>query len=124
MAQNLKAATTAIPIVGVMSDPVAYGIVESLAHPGGNITGISTDAGPEISSKRLELLREAAPGISRVGFLASRALWESPFYADLRVAAQRMGILLLGPPLEEPFRSKSIDAYSRPCYRAMPIPSS
>jgi putative ABC transport system substrate-binding protein len=78
MVLNFRAATTAIPIVGLMADPVAFGIVESLAHPGGNITGISTDAGPEIWSKRLDLLREAAPRTSRVGFLASRFVWESP----------------------------------------------
>jgi putative tryptophan/tyrosine transport system substrate-binding protein len=101
MVLNFKAATTAIPIVGLMADPVVFGIVESLAHPGGNITGISTDAGPEIWGKRLELLREAAPGTSRVGFLASRFVWESPFgVANLRVAADRMGISLIGPPLE------------------------
>ena len=101
MVLNFKAATTAIPIVGLMADPVASGIVESLAHPGGNITGICTDAGPEIWGKRLELLREAAPGTSRVGFLASRSVWESPFgVAALRVATERMGISLIGPPLE------------------------
>ena len=101
MARNFKAATTTIPIVGLMADPVASGIIESLAHPGGNITGISSDAGPEIWGKRLDLLREAAPGTSRVGFLASRSVWESPYnVAGLRVAAQRMGISLVGPPLE------------------------
>ena len=101
MVLNFKAATTAIPIVGLMADPVTFGIVESLAHPGGNITGISTDAGPEIWGKRLDLLREAAPGTSRAGFLASRFVWDSPFgVANLRVAAERMGISLIGPPLE------------------------
>jgi putative tryptophan/tyrosine transport system substrate-binding protein len=100
MVLNFKTTTTAIPIIGLMADPVALGIVDSLAHPGGNITGISTDAGPEIWGKRLDLLREAAPGISRAGFLASRFGWESPFVAGLRVAAQRMGISLIGPPLE------------------------
>ena len=101
MVLNFKAATNAIPIVGLMADPVAFGIVESLAHPGGNITGISTDAGPEIWGKRLDLLREAAPGISRVGYLASRSVWESSsFLASLQVAAQRMGISIIGPPLE------------------------
>jgi ABC-type uncharacterized transport system substrate-binding protein len=101
MVLNFKAATTAIPVVGLMADPVAFGIVSSLAHPGGNITGISTDAGPEIWGKRLDLLREAAPGTSRVGLLASRFVWDSPFgVAGLKVAAERMGISLIGPPLE------------------------
>jgi len=101
MVLNIKAATTAIPIVGLMADPVALGIVDGLAHPGGNITGISTDAGPDIWSKRLDLMREAAPRTSRVGFLASRTVWESPIgVAGLRLAAQQMGISLIGPPLE------------------------
>jgi putative ABC transport system substrate-binding protein len=98
---NFKAATTTIPIVGLMADPVRFGIVESLARPGGNITGISTDAGLEIWGKRLGLLRETVPGTSKVGFLASRVLWESPIaIAALQEAAEGMGISLIGPPLE------------------------
>ena len=114
MVVNFKAATTAIPIVGLMADPVAFGIVESLAHPGGNITGISTDAGPEIMGKRLDLLREAAPGTSRAGFLASRFVWDSPFgAANLRVAAERMGISLIGPPLEGALQEKRVSTRVR-----------
>ena len=101
MVQNFKAATATIPIVGLMADPVPMGIVDSLARPGGNVTGICTDAGNEILGKRLELLREAVPGISRVGFLASRGVWESPSgIAALRPAAARMGVSIIGPPLE------------------------
>ena len=70
---SLKAAreaTTTIPIVMVASsrDPVAAGLVKSFARPGGNITGLTT-APEEIAGKQLELLREAAPGVSRVAFL-------------------------------------------------------
>jgi len=98
---NFKAATSTIPIVGLMADPVRFGIVESLARPGGNITGVSTDAGLEIWGKRLDLLREAVPGISKVGYLASRGVWESPIVMEaLQGAAERMGISLIGPPLE------------------------
>jgi putative ABC transport system substrate-binding protein len=101
MVLNFKAATTVIPIVGLMADPVAFGIVDSLAHPGGNITGVCTDAGPEIWSKRLELLREAVPRTSRAGFLASSFVWESPSGVPaLRLAAERMGISIIGSPLE------------------------
>jgi len=101
MVQNFKAATATIPIVGLMADPVQMGIVESLARPGGNITGLCTDSGLEIWGKRLELLREAVPGISRAGFLASRRVWESPSgIAALRPAAERMGVSIIGPPLE------------------------
>src|SRR5215510_6841096 len=65
-------ATKTIPIVMVATvDPVATGLVDSLAHPGGNITGL-TRLTRELSGKRLELLKEVVPGISRVG-----VLWET-----------------------------------------------
>jgi putative tryptophan/tyrosine transport system substrate-binding protein len=99
-----KAATATIPIVGSTSDPVANGIVPSFARPGGNITGVSSDAGLEILGKRLELLREALPGVSRVGFLASRKLWELAEGAAMRKAAERVQISLVGPPLDEPLQ--------------------
>ena len=64
--QAAKQATTTIPIVfPAAGDPVAYGLVASLARPGGNITGLTILA-PELSGKRLELLKEAFPGIGRV----------------------------------------------------------
>jgi putative tryptophan/tyrosine transport system substrate-binding protein len=64
-----KNATTTIPIVMVTSgDPVGFGFVASLARPGGNITGSSTFA-PELSAKRIELLKEALPRIQRLGVL-------------------------------------------------------
>jgi putative tryptophan/tyrosine transport system substrate-binding protein len=97
--QHLKAATATIPIVGVMAEPVGFGLVASLAHPGGNITGISIDAGPEIQTKFLELLKEASPRVSRVGVL-TRGLPGSPYMKALREAAQSLGILLLAPRLE------------------------
>jgi putative ABC transport system substrate-binding protein len=66
--QAAKQATGTIPIVMAFSgDPVGTGLVASLAKPRGNITGLS-DIGPEISGKQLELLKEAFPTISRVGF--------------------------------------------------------
>jgi putative tryptophan/tyrosine transport system substrate-binding protein len=93
MVQHFKAATATIPVIGLMADPVPMGIVDSLARPGGNITGICTDSGPEVIGKRLELLREAVPGMSKAGFLASRRVWEGPFgIAALQPAAERMGI--------------------------------
>lgn len=64
-----KKATTTIPIVlAGVSDPVGTGLVASLARPGGNITGLSLLA-PELSGKRLELLKEAFPKVSRVAVL-------------------------------------------------------
>jgi putative ABC transport system substrate-binding protein len=105
MVQHFKAATATIPVIGLMADPVPMGIVDSLARPGGNITGICTDSGPEVIGKRLELLREAVPRMSKAGFLASRRVWEGPFgIAVLQPAAERMGISIIGPPLEGALR--------------------
>jgi putative ABC transport system substrate-binding protein len=97
MVRRLKEATSTIPIVGAMGDPVASGLVSNLARPGGNITGVSTDAGREIWGKRLGLLRELIPAASRVGFLAQRDVAESP---AMRRAAREAGIPLVAPPLE------------------------
>jgi putative ABC transport system substrate-binding protein len=64
-----RRAVTTIPIVfAVAGDPVGTGLVTSLARPGGNVTGL-TDIAPEIAGKRLELLREAVPGITRISVL-------------------------------------------------------
>ena len=66
-----KKATKTIPIVMTQDgDPVGNGFVESLARPGGNITGLST-LGPELSGKRLELLKETIPRLSRVAVLGT-----------------------------------------------------
>ena len=74
-----KQATKTIPIVMVTTqDPVAAGFVDSLARPGGNITGVTT-LQRELSGKRLELLKEAVPGISRVGALMSAAQTRDDF---------------------------------------------
>ena len=68
-------ASKTIPIVMVGSglDPVKAGLVESLARPGGNMTGI-TYVGPELGGKRLELFKDAVPKVSRVGFSTVRHL--------------------------------------------------
>jgi putative tryptophan/tyrosine transport system substrate-binding protein len=66
-----KNASSTIPIVSMTADPVAAGLVESLARPGGNVTGL-TNLSPDLSGKRLELLKEAVPGAIRVAFLWTR----------------------------------------------------
>src|SRR5439155_20118192 len=66
--QAAKHATGTIPLVTTGSDPVVSGFVTNLAHPGGNITGVTIDA-PGLSGKRLELLKESFPRLSRVAVL-------------------------------------------------------
>ena len=70
-----KHATTTLPIVvAVMTDPVEAGVVESLARPGGNITG-SFLSRLELEVKRLELLKEALPGVTRVAVFPENQKW-------------------------------------------------
>lgn len=91
-----KAATTSIPIVMAgNSAPVEAGLVASLRRPGGNVTGLSFDAGAEIDGKRLQLLKEMAPGISRVAFVGSESNWESAVLKQIRTeAASTLGLQL------------------------------
>ncbi len=91
---DFKMATTTIPIVTVMLDPVALGLVASIARPGGNITGVTIAGGLEIIGKRMGLLVEAMPKLSTVGYLASRPYWEDIRGAAAREVAKRAGIVL------------------------------
>jgi putative ABC transport system substrate-binding protein len=88
-----KNATTTIPIVMIgVADPVRSGFVASLAHPGGNITGMSNIM-PELAGKRLDLLREIRPKLSRVAFLAySGDPLHTLFVKDAQEAAERLRI--------------------------------
>jgi putative ABC transport system substrate-binding protein len=90
-------ATRIIPIVMAPAGaPLQSGFVQSLAHPGGNVTGLSAmDA--EIGGKRLQLLRDLIPGLARVAVLASNPNtdpFSGPFVEDLRLAARRDGVRL------------------------------
>ena len=88
--QAAKNATTTIPIVMMgVGDPVRSGFVASLAHPGGNITGMSNMM-PELAGKRLDLLREIRPKISRLAFLAySPDPLHKVFVKDAQEVAER-----------------------------------
>jgi ABC-type uncharacterized transport system substrate-binding protein len=90
-----KNATSSIPIVmGTTGDPVASGLVASLARPGGNITGL-TALGTELTGKRLELLKEAVPGASRIVVLSTPGSTEGGTSRKaMDVAAQPLGIEL------------------------------
>jgi putative ABC transport system substrate-binding protein len=73
IALAVHAATGTIPIVWIGADPTQAGLAASLAHPGGNSTGVTVDAGIEISGKRLQILKEAVPSASKVALLDMRA---------------------------------------------------
>jgi len=85
-----KEATNTIPVVMAFdSDPVGNGFVASLARPGGNITGLSSLA-PELSGKRLELLKEIVPKLSRVAvFGTSTSPDNAPSLREVELAARR-----------------------------------
>jgi putative ABC transport system substrate-binding protein len=101
-AQELKAATTTIPIVfvGIGVDAIESGLVASLSRPDGNLTGLSS-AGVGIYSKRLELLKECAPKITRVAVL--RDPGEPPqSLAEMRQTGPSLGIEILPVDLRTP----------------------
>src|SRR5574342_529155 len=91
-----KEATRTIPIVMASSgDPVAEGLVASLARPGGNITGLTGVAGPEIAGKRLELLKEAVPKASRVAVLSNPTNpISAPALGETKAAARSLRLQL------------------------------
>ena len=76
LVKAIMTATATIPIVAIMSNPLAAGLVGSLGMPGGNLTGVSVDAGPGIASKRLEVLNEALPSAARFAYIEQKG--ESP----------------------------------------------
>jgi putative ABC transport system substrate-binding protein len=90
-----KSLTSTIPIIAVTSDPVALGLVTNLARPGGNITGVSVDAGLEIWGKRLDVLAEATGRLTKPHFLTVPLQWDGPTGTVIREAAQRSGIPLV-----------------------------
>jgi putative tryptophan/tyrosine transport system substrate-binding protein len=95
-ARAAKSATTTIPIVMANAgDPVGSGFVASLARPGGNVTGLS-NLGPELNSKRLEVLKDAIPKLARVGFLgrAGAGSIASPQLREIRPAALALKLKL------------------------------
>ena len=105
-ARAAKQATASIPIVAIsMADPIGDELVASLAQPGGNVTG-TTFLGPELVSKRLQLLKELVPGLSRVA-----VLWHPRAYSErtmagmvneIESAAQTLGTVLQFVPVAGP----------------------
>ena len=96
LTRAVKAATSTVPVVMAQdSDPVGNGFVTSLSHPGGNVTGLSTLA-PELNGKKLEILKEVTPGISRVAVFVSSNVGDfshaSEKEVELAAAALRLKI--------------------------------
>jgi putative tryptophan/tyrosine transport system substrate-binding protein len=112
VAARFKELTSTIPVVAFTGDPVGLGLVASLAHPGGNITGVSVDAGIEIWGKRLELLAEAVPKLVNVLFVSTQGGWNAAGGRTVREAAQKLGIALVSAIVNSPYDEAE---YRRTC---------
>ena len=97
----VRHATETMPIVMVFTaDPVGAGFVASLARPGGNVTGLTADASPDLWGKYLSLLKEVVPRLSRVGVLGQVA--SQVGFAELEAASQNLGVTLEVADLQRP----------------------
>lgn len=107
-----KSATTTVPIVMLASaEAVGEGFVASLARPGGNVTGMTFLAGPEIAAKQLELIREIAPAASRIAFMMNpRNASHTAFAAELNAVARKSGSQLL--PVGAASPNQLVDAFA------------
>ena len=83
-----------IPVVVITSDPVQDGLVTSMARPGGNITGVSIDAGLELWDKRLQLFREVVPTISKLAILNAQ---KNALAAVMQETVEKAGLGVAGP---------------------------
>ena len=96
--------TTPVPVIAAGTlDPVGHGVAASLAHPGGNITGFTDDAGLE-ATKHIHLLREVSPGTARIAWLAPEETWPALYGQSMQQAAKQTGVILLGPAVGNPIR--------------------
>jgi len=97
----VRGATKTIPIVMVFTaDPVKAGFVASLARPGGNVTGLTADASPELWAKYLALLKEVVPKLSRVGVLGQVS--SNVGFAELEAASRKLDVALEVADLQTP----------------------
>ena len=102
-------ASSRVPIVAVGFNLIATGLAKSLARPGGNVTGLSSRAFPDLEGKRLEVLKEAFPKISAVAMLWNP---EAAQLAQLALDSAKRGAKALGIKLR-PFEVKSVDDIDR-----------
>jgi putative tryptophan/tyrosine transport system substrate-binding protein len=87
--------TSKIPIVTITNDPIGLGLAKSMAHPGGNVTGVTAEADQSIHGKRIALLREMFPAMSKLACIAPRRVWERSSGAVVRAAADAVGVALV-----------------------------
>ena len=113
MVREAKRVTATVPIVMFSRAPVEEGLVASLARPGGNVTGLTNDSGPDMEGKRLDLLKNGIPKLRRVAYLGLKAEWEAPAGRNLRTAARASGVtLFLAEPAANDY-AKAFDLIAR-----------
>lgn len=95
-------ASKGVPIVTIQNDPVASGLAQSIARPGGNVTGVSVDTGPSIHGKRIALLREVVPGMSKLACISGGKSWDGPIGVAVRGAAQAAGVPIFNVAVDYP----------------------
>jgi putative ABC transport system substrate-binding protein len=109
-AEALTRATSEIPIVmTVIGDPIAIGITSSMSRPSRNVTGF-TLSHPSLAAKRLELMREVIPHLTRVAYVRPIGPMEVPFEQQVRMAADGIGITLV--PLSLTSETKLADEFA------------
>jgi ABC-type uncharacterized transport system substrate-binding protein len=102
LARIFRTSTATTPIVATMSDPLETGMVQSLARPGGYLTGVSEDAGIEIWGKRVQLLKEAVPSMATLAYVGVQLARMGATRQAVESAAQRLGLSVIGVSVEEP----------------------
>jgi len=97
-----KHATSTTPIVFVVPDPVALGLVTSLSRPGANLTGIAFEASLEQAGKQLEILKEAVPSASRVAVIRDARSFRAAYAEVVQTASHKLGVTLHRALVREP----------------------
>jgi len=101
-AAGIQSVTTSVPVVVVGTDLINMGLVDSLARPGRNVTGVSIEFAQDLGAKRLELLRETSPTLSRIALLVPRFMWDWTGVRQVRETAPRLGVTLISALLDDP----------------------
>jgi putative ABC transport system substrate-binding protein len=111
MVRRLQELTTTIPIVSMTANPVETGLVPSLARPGGNVTGIDFSADVEFNSRRVQMLQEIVPGLTRIAYL-HRVSSNGPGVTEAAIirAAEAQGLSMFSALMEDPIDDRSYRA--------------